>query len=305
METDVSPAAARVLATVGGDSVLDRLAELSGSDFTSLMLEVAKRRAKRETPATIVRRYRTDRFVGPSASSFWQLRRAEDLLTRRLPADYELLTLSPVAPLGTHSVLGTVSQDKVVTAMRACEVAADPTNALALEAAVRRLAEPAGVVRLAAVQRVVRAQQTAPGYLPHFGLFGMATGGRDRGGRKFEREAVVEHVSAIAAGLADAGLAPVQLALTPLSAAGEAVAAAVEGELAGPLIEVIADPHRQSGRGYYRDLCFKINVQSAAQWQEVGDGGFTDWTALLTASGKERLLISGLGIDRLVAMLPG
>jgi hypothetical protein len=304
VDDHLSPAAARVLAAVGGDSVLDRLGALSGSDFTSLMLEVARRRAKRETPATIARRYRTDRFVGPSASSFWQLRRAEDLLMRSLPAEYELLALSPVVPLGTHSVLGTVSQDKVVTAMRACEVAADPTNALALETAVRRLAEPNGIVRLAAVQRVVRAQQTAPGYLPHFGLLGMATGGRDRGGRRFEREAVVEHVSAIAAGLADAGLAPVQLALTPLSAAGEAVAAAVAGELAAPQIEVVADPQRQSGRGYYRDLCFKINVQSAAQWQEIGDGGFTDWTALLTASGKERLLISGLGIDRLVALMP-
>ena len=303
METDLSPAAARVLATLGGPGVLDQLAGLSGSDFTSLMLEVARRRADRQTPATLARRYRTDRFARPASSPAWALRRAEDLLTGNLPASYELLALSPLVPLGTHSVLGTVSQNKVVTAMRACEVAADPTNALALEAAVRRAAEPAGVVRLAAVQRVVRAQQTAPGYLPHFGLLGMATAGRDHGGRRFEREAVAEHVSALAAGLGAAGLAHVQLALTPLSEAGESVAAAVTGELAGPLIEVIADPQRQSGRGYYRDLCFKINVRPGALWEEVGDGGFTDWAARLTASSKERLLISGLGIDRLAAMM--
>jgi hypothetical protein len=303
MEADLSPAAARVLAAVG-PGVLDRLAELSGSDFTSLMLEVARRRANSETPATVVRRYRTDRFVRPASSSWQELRRAEDLLTGNLPANYELLTLAPVVPLGTHSVLATVSQDKVVTAMRACEVAADPTNALALEAAVRRRAEPAAIVRLAAVQRVVRAQRTAPGYLPHFGLLGMATAGRDRGGRQFEREAVAEHVSALAVGLAAAGLAPAQLALTPLSDAGESVAAAVAGELAGPQFEVIADPQRKSGRGYYQDLCFKINVRSGGQWQEVGDGGFTDWAARLTASSKERLLISGLGIDRLASMVP-
>jgi hypothetical protein len=304
MEADLSPAAARVLAGVGGPGVLDQLAELSGSDFTSLMLEVARRRAGRETPATVARRYRTDRFVRPANSSWRELRRAEDLLISNLPATYEVLTLAPVVPLGTHSVLATVSQDKVVTAMRACEVAADPTNALALEAAVRRLAEPADIVRLAAVQRVVRAQQVAPGNLPHFGLLGLATGGRDGGGRRFEREAVTEHVRALAAGLAAAGLAPVQLALTPLSAAGEQVAAAVAADLTGPLIEVITDAQRQSGRGYYSDLCFKVNVQSAAQWQEVGDGGFTDWAARLTASGKERLLISGLGIDRLAVMMP-
>jgi len=303
VETDLSPAAARVLATIGAD-VLDRLTELSGSDFTSLMLEVARRRAARETPATVARRYRADRFVRPAAPPWRQLRHAEDLMTGNLPAHYELLTLSPVVPLGTHSALGTVSQDKVVTAMRACEVAADPTNALALEAAVRRLAEPAGIVRLAAVQRVVRAQQTVPGYLPHFGLLGLATGGRDPGGRRFEQAAVVEQVSGLAAGLAAAGLAPAQLALTPLSAAGESIAGAVAAQLAGPPIEIVTDPQRQSGRGYYRDLCFKLNVRSGGQWQEVGDGGFTDWAARLVASSKERLLISGLGIDRLVALMP-
>lgn len=304
VESEVSPAAARVLATVG-PGVLDRLTELSGSDFTSLMLEVARRRAARETPATVARRYRSDRFVRPATSPWRQLRDAEDLMTGNLPAQFELLTLAPVVPLGTHSALGTVSQDKVVTAMRACEVAADPTNALALESAVRRLAEPAGIVRLAAVQRVVRAQQTAPGYLPHFGLLGLATAGRDPGGRRFEHAAVAEQVSALTAGLASAGLAPVRLALTPLSAAGESIAAAVAAELARPPIEIVTDPQRQSGRGYYRDLCYKINVRSGGQWQEVGDGGFTDWAARLVASSKERLLISGLGIDRLAAMLPG
>lgn len=307
--TGLSPAAARVVATIGGSNVVDRLAELSGSDFTSLMLEVARRRAARETPATLARRYRNDRFVGPATSPWRELRRAEDLLAGNLPATYDVLTLAPVVPLGTHSALGTVSQDKVVTAMRACEVAADPTNALALEAAVRRLAQPAETVRLAAFQRVVRAQQIAPGNLPHFGLLGLATAGRDPGGRQFEREAVAEHVTAVAAGLAAAGLAaaglaPVQLALTPLSAAGESIAEALAADLAGPLIEVIADTQRQSGRGYYRELCYKISVQSGTQWRELGDGGFTDWAALLTASSKERLLISGLGIDRMAAMMP-
>ena len=332
LDPGLSAAAVRVVAFLGGRTVLDRLAELSGSDFTSLMLEVASRRAARESAATVVRRYRNDRFVQPASLPWRTLRRAEDLMTGNVPASYELLTLAPLVPLGTHSALGPVSQDKVVTAMRACEVAADPTNALALEAAVRRLARPGETIRLAAVQRVVRAQQTGPGYLPHFGLLGLVTAGRDRGGRQFERAAVGEHVRALAGGLAAAGLAPAQLALTPLSAAGGTLAAAVAADLAGPVIKVVTDPDRQSGRGYYRDLCYKINIRrggeeetaadadgeaaggqwqaaaegtaAAGEWQEVADGGFTDWAARLAASGKERLLISGLGIDRLAAMLP-
>jgi hypothetical protein len=196
-----------------------------------------------------------------------------------------------------------VSQDKVVSAMRGGEVAADPTNALALEAACRRLAQPGDRVRLAAFQRVVRAQPTQSGYFPHFGLLGLATAGRDTGGRLFERESVTEQVLGLVAGLAAAGLGATQLALTPLSSAGEAIAAAVLAELAPSAVELTIDNERQSGRGYYRDLCYKLNVLVQERWEEIGDGGFTDWVARLTASNKERLLIGGLGIDRLATFM--
>ncbi len=311
---------ARVVAAAGGTDIVDRLAALSGSDFTSLMLAVAQRRAAAQTPADVLRRYRTDRFARPGTTSWRQLRRAEDLLAAALTPEFEFLTLAPLVPLGTHSALGPVSQDKVVTAMRSCEVAADPTNALALEAAARRasalrgLARVAGdskhrgradtQVRLATFQRVVRAQQLdQPGYFAHFSLLGLVTAGRDDGGRRFQRESVAGQVQALATGLSATGLPPVQLALTPLSEAGEAIAAAIPAELAGAPVEAVIDRERVAGRGYYRDLCFKINVRAAGELQEVGDGGFTDWSARLTASNKERLLISGVGIDRLATFI--
>ena len=66
---------------------------------------------------------------------------------------------------------------------------------------------------------------------------------------------------------------------------------------------------RAGGRGYYRDLCFKVNalVDGAADAasEEIGDGGFTDWTAQLLANGKERLLITGYGTDRLASFTAG
>jgi hypothetical protein len=94
----------------------------------------------------------------------------------------------------------------------------------------------------------------------------------------------------------------VQIALTPLSDRGERIAAAVTADL-GPVTaaEVVIDRERSSGRGYYRDLCFKVNVHSGGRPHEVGDGGFTDWTAQLTANAKERLLICGVSTDRLTA----
>jgi hypothetical protein len=41
---------------------------------------------------------------------------------------------------------------------------------------------------------------------------------------------------------------------------------------------------------------------AAAVTAEIGDGGFTDWTARLMANQKERLLISGLSTDRMAAI---
>jgi hypothetical protein len=312
----------RVLPRIGGSETLDRLAALSGSDFTSVMLEVARRRAARESPASVLRRYERDRFVRPGQVPAMALRRVEDVLLSALPGDVDVVLLAPLVPLGAHSALGPVSQDKVVSTIRACEVAADPTNALALEAAARRArardtAARLAPVRLAAVQRVVRAQRPpdAPGFFAHFGLFALVTAGRDTGSGEFERSALAGQLriairgvaGAMAAGGTGAAVrstaAGMQIALTPLSDRGERIAAAVTAELgAEDGAEIVTDRERQAGRGYYRDLCFKVHVYADGQPRELGDGGFTDWTARLTANAKERLLICGVSTDRLATL---
>jgi hypothetical protein len=299
----------RLLPRIGGIETIERLAALSGSDFASVMLEVIRRRADRETPASVLRRYERDRFVRPGQVPARAIRRAEDVLFGCLPEDVVVVQLAPLVPLGAHSALGPVSQDKVISTIRASEVAADPTNALALEAASRRVQArdtPTRLtpVRLAAVQRVVRAPQlpNAPGFFAHFGLFGMVTAGRDTGSLGFERSALAGQLEIAIRGAAAAGAAGVQIALTPLSDRGERIAAAVTAGLdPSTPAEVVTDRERQAGRGYYRDLCFKVNAFADGEPRELGDGGFTDWTARLTANAKERLLILGLSTDRLAA----
>ena len=303
MNHDESGVLDRVTRGLGGMEAVDRLAALSGSDFASVMLEVVRRRAARETPATVLRRYKHDRFVRPGSMSWRSGRRAEDVLLGCLPPDVEVVTLAPLVPLGTHSALGTVSQHKVMTAIRACEVAADPTNALALEAAIRRAGPAQGSVRLAAIQRVVRAQRFPAGWSAHFSLFAMVTAGRDTGNCRFEQAALAEHLRFAVAGLRAAGLPRAQVALTPLSGAGERIAAATAAELAAVPADIVMDHDRAAGRGYYRDVCFKVNTLVNGAPAEIGDGGFTDWTARLLASKKERLLISGYGLDRLAMLI--
>jgi hypothetical protein len=318
-EYQAAPALRRVLREAGDPALADRLAGLSGTALTTLLLEVLRRQALRLGPADVMRRYGSDRFVAPSATSFAALRRAEDGLLAALPAGFEVLTLAPVLPLGAHSAVGTVDPRNVVATVRGSEVAADPTNGLALEAAARRRAllradpRSAAAVRLAAIQRVTRAQRfSGPVSFAHFGLLGLVSAGRDAGGHAFELASIVEHLLSGVAGLGRLGAARVRLELTRLDDAMPDVATAVVAALAdargagvadGVVAEVADAPERSSGRGYYTGLCFKVQADFGAGELEIGDGGFVDWTAKLLGSRKERLLISGYGIDRIAATL--
>jgi len=68
-------------------------------------------------------------------------------------------------------------------------------------------------------------------------------------------------------------------------------------------VTVVDAPEREAGRGYYQRVCFKIFARfGEAEPIEVSDGGFVDWIAQLLGSRKERLLISGHGLDRVAIM---
>jgi len=309
----------RLLGQVGGAGLLDTLADgLSGADLTSLLLEAMRRRADRLSAPDVLRQYRTDRFVSPATTDPRDLRRVEDAMFAALPDGFEVLTLAPVLPLGAHSAVAAVDPRNVIATIRRTEVAADPTNGLALEAAARRRraldleprsAEP---VRLAASQRVTRAQQfEGPISFAHFQLLGAVTAGRDAGSHKFERRHLIEHLRFAVGGLraAGPGVAEIRIAITRLDEAAAGILAAVEAAFAGVDEVRVADaPERESGRAYYRCLCFKMHVRfgepgrGLSEPVEIADGGFTDWTAKLLGNRKERLLISGHGLDRLATM---
>jgi hypothetical protein len=305
----------RVIREAGGAGVLELLAdELPGADLTTLLLEVFRRRAAATSAPEVLRRYRTDRFVSPAAVDFAAIRRAEDAMLAAFRPGFDVLGLAPVLPLGTHTATGDVDPRNVIATIRGTEVAADPTNGLALEAAVRRRrlldAEPrsAEPVRLAAAQRVTRAQYVGgPITFAHFQLFGAVTAGRDTGSRTFEREHLIEQLRCAASGLASLDVRLVRIAITCLDGPAAQIRDAVRHEFAdAPGVDVVDAPERESGRAYYRGLCFKVFLLQAdgSVPLEVGDGGFVDWTAKLLGNQKERLLISGYGLDR-VAMTAG
>jgi hypothetical protein len=301
----------RVVDEAGGPACLELLADgLAGADLTTLLLEVFRRRTARVRPAEVFRRYRTDRFVAPAAVDLAALRRVEDAIVGALPSGFETVVLAPVVPLGTHTATGDVDPRNVIATIRGTEVAADPTNGLALEAAARRgellsrSPRSADLVRLAASQRVTRAQLfEGPVSFAHFQLLGVVTAGRDTGGREFERRHLAEHARLAAVGALAAGVEHVTIAITCMDDAARQVFSDVKDTLAGLAnTAVVEAPERETGLAYYRDLCFKVFASAGGHRFEVGDGGFVDWTAKLLGNRKERLLISGYGLDRLALL---
>ncbi|HTO70703.1 MAG TPA: hypothetical protein VMR31_12655 [Myxococcota bacterium] len=302
-----------ILRRIERDAGVPELAELLAAriqqaDLHSLLLEVFRRRAAARAPADVLADWEANRLVRASTADPRALARFDAAAFARLPDGFEPLELSPVCPLGTSSVLGTVHQDKALASARSVEVLSDATNVLALECAARRRASlradarSTSAVHLAASHRHLRTQAFAgPLSFAHFRLFALASAGRDARGERFAEAALAAHLrfhARVAREFLGPGFA-LRIGVTDL-APGEPRARLLAGV---PGVEVVAAPERTSGRGYYTDLCFKIHARrGAGDWLELGDGGAVDWTAKLLSNQKERLFISGISSERIMSL---
>ena len=310
----------RIERRLGVPGIADLLAErLPPADLQSLLMAVSRRRADRTRPVDLLHRYERDRFVHPSALDPRALLALEERAHQHLPAGFEALALSPVCPLGTAAAITTVDQNSVLATTRGTEVVSDPTNVLALECALRRralLAADRGSserVRLAASHRTLRAQVwDDPRFSQHFALLGLCTAGRDEGGFHFESEALAEHLrfyARLLRGLGDTRVNPrtLRIDVTPIGPGRQDILARTVLEpLAAefPVATVTLDLERDRALEYYREACVRISIDTpAGERLELVDGGFTDWTQQLLGNRKERLLITGIGLERLAGAL--
>lgn len=279
----------------------------SGSELTTILLEVMRQRSTSTSAAAVLARMDRDRFTRTAVAAPPVLRRVESVLASALPAGTEELCLAPLAPFGTHHAVAGVDQHRVVSTIRGSEVAADPTVVLAMEAATRRrrlLAEDprsAVMVSLAAFQRVTRAQRfQGPSSFAHFAVSGLVTAGRDTGNEQFEALALEMHTAHMVDGLRRLGVDRIEILVSDFTGGrlGQAVTGLAD-RWPDDDVHVMAFPDRTRARGYYTDLALEVHVVVDGERMEVGDGGTTDWTQRLVASRKERLFISGLGVERL------
>jgi hypothetical protein len=269
---------------------------LGGSQLWSLLLGVLDERAARRTTSQLLRQWETDRFVKPS---YIDQRTAMELDTHLLAAaaGFESLELSPLAPLGTCSLIAVTSQNRTVSTIRGTEVVSDPTNVLALECARRLRKEPNSIVHLVTSHRCVRAQQfpQRPGFAAHFRIFCLASAGHERVDRNFTVESLARHVRTHWAALDR--LEPHGYAFSTrrvrllATAENRSLAERIEQALSG-----IALTLEELEHPYYAGLRFMVDVRTP-EGAEVPliDGGVFNWLHALAANRKLTFIASGMG----------
>jgi hypothetical protein len=273
----------------------------------SLLISLTRTRAFQQKPADVLRRWESDRFVRPASVDPRALTTIEATLWGALPDDFQPIELSPLAPLGTSSVVAGVSQNRVVSTARTSEVVSDTTNVLALECASRRGAAGFAVpVHLAATQRQVRAQQFGAGARAHFKLFCLVSSDRAGSSATTESRLLRAHINFWRAVLDELipHLEP-KISLTPLDESAEWIEEDVRqlGHDAHS-VEIALDRERTHGAHYYERASLSITARdpnSDEEW-DLGDGGFVNWTARLTENAKERCLVSCISTERLAQL---
>jgi len=158
--------------------------------------------------------------------------------------------------------------------------------------------------------RVLRAQTfDKPGAFPHFQLLSLCTAGQDEGSCTFESEVLREQVdyyvdlltTSLASGLQ---LHSIHITFIVIDEEGERILQSpllIDLEIKYKNVEFQRDYQKNENWDYYRKLRFQISARaSSGQNFLLIDGGFTDWTSKLLSNKKERLLISGLGSERLL-----
>jgi hypothetical protein len=301
----------RILSKIGDSGLLDKLAGLQPSDVQSLLIEVFGRLSGKTSPAGLLRDYGQNRFTKPAALNAVSYLKLElMLMTLAEQQGIKPVLLSPAGLLGSCSAMAAVSQNKVLSALRGTEILADPTNMLALlmadKLSSREWTNKVDAVHLCAASRVARAQGiTKPGLFAHFGIFGMVSSGRDSGSYLCEIDLLKKHIAFYDDFTRQHLSAQIAIILRRRKGYTDSVGfmERIGGHIqkAFPHIPLEVD-NTETDNAYYLGLNFKLMLHVNGQPIEIGDGGFLDWTQKLINNKKERLLISAIGLDRLLTV---
>ena len=294
----------------GIPGIIERLVEgLSGSELNSLLLEVFSRRTDQLSAPLLLNQYEKNRLVQPARVDMISLL-ARELQTLEYFAKRQFIPieLSPLTQLGACSVVAAVDQKKIVSASRNTELLSDATNALALYIAAikknRKWDEGASgtMLHYCTTHRHLRTQ-TPPekGMTAHFKIGCLVSSGKDTGNYAFEKNALAVQMSCLQGTMSQVfGIKKIAFKLQERMGYKqpalllEQVHEFLKERLAP--VEVSLSPNSRPNN-YYKGIQFKMVIEWNGREIEIADGGFVDWTQQMLENKKERLLISGVGIE--------
>lgn len=298
----------RILLKLGEKDLLSKLVnQLSGSELNTLLLKVFSEKAKAYSPSELLNRYQENRFVHPAKVDVLKLKQLElDILKIAFENNVPPIQLSPVAPLGTASIVGEVDQNNVISSLRGTEVVSDATNLIALH--ISELIQSKNYsrvepIRFCTTHRHTRAQffGNAPGMLPHFHLFCNVTAGVDKGSYSFEKEAFWEHVILYQNIFNTIFASEIEIIFSERGGYKDCsglISRVMDYGEQNNISVSIGEPFKENQ--YYKGFQFTIKTVINGVVYFIGDGGFVDWTQKIIGNKKERLLISAIGLDRLL-----
>lgn len=298
----------RILNQLGDSNLINKLLLLSKSDLNSLFLEIFKKQTAKISPSNLMASYETNRFLVPSEADPIKFHLLEaELLSLAEKMKIKNVLLSPVAPLGSCSSFGCVDQYNIISGVRGVETLSDPTNMLAIlisNMLKNKQLDNKIALHYATTARVVRAQPfSGEGFYSHFGLFCLVSSGKDKGSYICEKELLAKHLNYYKKLFLDKYNYEISVVLRKRNGYVdsdtffEKISEFIKKELPDtPISFDLAQEENQ----YYKGLNFKIYIQRNDEMIEIGDGGFVNWISKVTNNKKERCLISGIGIDRLL-----
>ena len=299
----------RLLTGLGDMELVEKFLTLPNSDFNSLMLKLFQSRANDTSPVEMLKAFQSNRFCVPSALDPVAYHILETgFLSVAQKIDIKPVLLSPAAPFASSSVFGCVDQNNVVSAVRGTEILSDPTNMLSIiiaEQLKNKKTDNITPIHYCTTARVLRAQ-TFPNtnrHFSHFGIFCIVSSSKDNGSYGCESVLLQKQLSFYRKMLLDKYDANLSIVLRKRRGYSNA-----DGFL-NRMVELIKKEFpdtplsldlEHEDNNYYKGINYNISMEKDGNKIEIGDGGFVDWMQSMTNNKKERCLISGIGLDRLL-----
>lgn len=149
------------------------------SDLQWVLSHLFENITKRIRVIRILSQRTSNKFIAPYEESQKDFHKFDGVAIDLLSKETSLLELSPLAPLGTTSILTNIRQGNILPTSRMTELVSDIATSLSVECAVRHGGQLKDIVRVASSHRIVRTQDFSsfPSLRQHFRMFGLCTSG--------------------------------------------------------------------------------------------------------------------------------